>query len=272
LALSIGKDWGEFRYQPTFLFSKNKGKVIDLKGNISSIPIAGFSTISNDLIVGEQTGTIVGSAFLRDANGSIVIDNEGYPIVDPEKRIIGNSTPDFNMSMDNKFNIGKFRFGFLIDFQKGGDVWNGTKNVLDYTGRSEESANLRGVTNFIFDGVDQLSNTNTIAVDFVNPQQDITLNRWVRYGFDGVDEEAIIDGTFINFKSINVSYDFANEDNGRFFKQLELSLYAHNLISITKEKGISPYSSLFDYATGKGLDYFNMPIVKEIGFKINIKI
>ena len=272
LGFSIGKDWGEFRYQPTFLFSQNRGKVLGLADNKSSIPIAGFSNISNDLIVGEQTGTIVGSAYLRDTNGSITIDNNGYPIVATEKRIIGNATPEFNLSMDNKFNIGKFRFGFLIDFQKGGDVWNGTKNVLNFTGRSQESANLRGVTNFIFDGIDQLGNTNTTPVDFANPNQDVALNRWVQYGFDGVDEEAIIDGTFINLKSVSVSYDFVSRNSSKFFRQLELSFYAHNLVSITKEDGISPYSSLFDYAAGKGLDYFNFPIVKEVGFKINIKI
>jgi len=272
LEFNIGRDWDNFHYQPTFLFSKSRGKVLELSGNKISIPIAGFSTISNNLIVGQQTGTIVGSAYLRDNNGSIVIDNDGYPIVDSEKKIIGNTTPDFNLSMDNNFNIGKFRFNFLIDYQKGGDVWNGTKNVLNYTGRSQESANLRGITNFVFDGVNQLGNTNTTAVDFASSNQDVSLNRWVRYGFNGVDEEAIVEGTFINLKSISISYDFANRNEDEFFRKLELSFYAYNLLSYTKENGISPYSSLFDHSSGKGLDYFNMPLVKEIGFKINIKI
>jgi len=272
LRFNIGRDWDNFHYQPTFLFSKNKGKVLELSENRNSIPIAGFRTISNNLIVGEQTGTIVGSAYLRDNNGSIVIDNDGYPIVDSEKKIIGNTTPNFNLSMDNNFNIGKFRFNFLIDYQKGGDIWNGTQNVLNYKGRSQESANLRGITNFIFDGVNQLGNTNTTAVNFASPNQDVSLNRWVRYGFTGVDEEAIVDGTFINLKSISISYDFANRDEGNFYRKLELSFYAYNLFSFTKADGISPYSSLFDNSTSKGLDYFNMPLVKEIGFKINIKI
>ncbi len=272
LEFNIGRNWQKFHYQPAFLFSKNKGKVVRLSGNRNSIPIAGFSTISNDLIVGEQTGTIVGSAFLRDTNGSVIIDNDGYPIVDSEKRIIGNTTPDFHISMDNNFRIRKFRFNFLIDYQKGGDVWSGTKNVLNYLGRSQESANLRDITNFIFDGVDQSGNRNTTTVDFANPNQEITRNRWVRYGFGGVDEEAVVDGTFINLKSISISYDFANSNKGQFFRKLELSFYAFNLLSYTKENGISPYSSLFDNSSGKGLDYFNMPLVKEIGFKINIKI
>jgi hypothetical protein len=272
LMLNIGRYWEKFNYRPTFLLSKNNATVVELTNNRSSIPISGFSTISSDLIVGEQTGTIVGSAFLRNTSGSIIIDNDGYPMVDSEKKIIGNITPDFNLSMDNNFTIGKFRFNFLIDYQKGGDVWIGTKNVLNYLGRSQETAKLRGTTNFIFDGVNQLGNTNTTPVDFANPTQDVSNNRWVRYGYNGVDEEVIVDGTFVNLKSMSISYDFLESNDRKFFRQLELSLYAHNLTSYTKEDGISPYSSLFDHAASKGLDYFNMPLVKEIGFKINIKI
>jgi len=270
LELNIGRNRNTFYYKPTFLFSKNRGTVLKLRTNTNSIPIAGFSNVSNNLIVGEQTGTLIGSAFLRDTNGSIVIDNNGYPIVASEKKIIGNTTPDFNLSMGNSFRIHKFKFNFLIDYQKGGDVWNGTKNVLNYLGRSQESANLRDTSNFIFSGVNQLGNTNITPVDFVNPNQDISLNRWSRYGFDGVDEEAIVNGSFINLKSISLSYDFI--DSNSFFRKLEVSLYANNLISYTKTQGISPYSSLFDHSSAKGLDYFNMPLVKEVGLKINIKI
>ncbi|WP_062057056.1 carboxypeptidase-like regulatory domain-containing protein [Aquimarina longa] len=270
LEFRLNDEWRNFQYQPTFLFSKNRSKVIELSDNKTSIPIAGFKTISKNLIVGEQTGAIVGSAFLRDPNGSIVIDDDGYPMVDPEQKIIGNTTPDFNISINNSFRFGKLKCNFLIDYQQGGDVWNGTKNVLNYMGRSQESAHLRNTRNFIFTGVNQSGTPNTKRVDFANTSQDVSLNRWVRYGYTGVDEEAIVDGTFINLKSISISYDTKGKNT--FFRQLELSLYANNLFSYTKEKGISPYSSLFDYSAGKGLDYFNTPLIKEIGFKVNIKI
>ncbi len=272
LEFNIGRSWNKFLYQPTFLFSRSRAKVLKLNDGRTSIPIAGFSNVSKNLIVGEQTGAIVGSTFLRDANGSVIMGNEGYPIVDSQNKIIGNTTPDFNLSMDNNFKIGKIKINFLIDYQKGGDVWSGTKNVLNYIGKSQESANLRETTNFIFNGVDQFGNTNTIPVDFANPNQDVMSNRWVRYGFDGVDEEAIVDGSFINLKSISLSYDFGKNNKDDLFRQFELSLYGFNLLSYTKASGVSPYSSLFNYTSGKGLDYFNTPLIKEIGFKINIKI
>ena len=265
-------NWRDFQYTPTFLFSKNKAKVLSLVDGNTSIPIAGFSTVSKNLIVGEQTGAIVGSAFLRNANNQLIIDNEGFPIVASEKKIIGNTTPDFNLSMNNNFKIGKVKINFLVDYQHGGSVWNGTKNVLNYTGRSQETAKLRGTTNYIFNGVDALGNPNTIAVDFANPNLPVSANRWVRYGYSGVDEEAIEDGSFINLKTVSVSYDFASNSYDEFFRQLEISFYAYNLFTYTKADGITPYSSLFNYSAASGLDYFNTPLVKEIGLKINIKI
>lgn len=268
----IPRNNNRFNYYPSLIFSKNRATVLKLNNAQTSIPIAGFKNVSKNLIVGEQTGSIVGSAYLRHANGSIIIDNDGFPMVATQKKIIGNTTPDFNLSLDNNFALGKINFSFLIDYQKGGDIWNGTKNVLNYLGRSQESANLRGTTNFIFSGVDPLGNTNITPVDFANPNLDVTANRWVRYGFDGVDEAAIVDGSYINLKSISCSYDFANNKKQEFFKQLELSLYANNLLSYTKASGISPYSALFNDASGSGLNYFNTPLTKEIGFKINIKI
>lgn len=268
----IGNYYNNFRYSPTLLFSRNRGRVLSLANNRNILPIAGFKNISKNLIVGKQTGTLVGSAFLRDENGRIIIDNSGYPLVNPQQSIIGNTTPDFNLSLDNDIEIGKFKINFLIDYQCGGDVWSGTKNVLNYLGRSQESAILRTTTNYIFSGVNQSGNTNTVAVDFANPNQDVSENRWVRYGFDGVDEEAIVNGTFINLKSFSVAYDFAKKENSDLFREFKISVYGSNLLVFTKTSGVAPYSSLFNYTSGKGLDYFNMPLIKELGFKISIKI
>ena len=272
LAFNIGRYSEKFHYKPTFLFSKNKATVLRLAGNRTSLPIAGFSTLSKNLIVGEQTGTLVGTAFLRNAKGLKIIGADGYPLVAPQAKIIGNTSPDFTLSINNTIKIGEFNVNFLLDYQHGGDVWNGTQNVLNYTGRSQESANLRGTTHFIFDGVNQAGTTNIIPVDFANPTQDISQNRWVRYGFNGVDEAAIVDGTYLNLKSVSVSYDFFNRNDNTFFKQLEVSLYGYNLFTYTKSAGISPYTSLFDHASAKGLNYFNTPLIKEIGLKVNIKI
>lgn len=272
IELNVGRWNRTFSYTSKIIFSKNRTEVQDILTDASRIPIAGFSSVSNNLIEGESAGVIVGSAFLRDDLGRSIIDDNGFPLVAPNLQIIGDPTPDFNIGFSNTFKFNRFQFHFLIDIRKGGDVWNGTQNVLNFHGRSQESAVLRDVTNFLFEGVTQSGNLNTQVVDFANPNNTVFSNRWVRYGFEGVAEEAIEDGSYINLRTLKFSYNIIRQNDEMFFRDLSVSLYAQNLFTYTKFKGATPYNNLFDHSSANGLNFFNTPLISEIGFKINIKI
>jgi len=277
ISLSTNIDINGYRtfYRPSFSFSSYRTKVLKIHSDQERIPVAGFSSVSKNLIVGERAGVIVGSAYARDSNNAVIIDDEGFPMVAAEQQIIGDPTPDFNIGFTNKFQFKNLQLSFVLDFQKGGDVWDGTQNTLNYLGRSQQSANERNITDFIFQGVNQQGQQNTIPVDFYNPLNDISQNRFVRYGFSGVAEDAIKDASYINLRSIDVNYtfDFNPYDNRKtFIRELNIGLYAQNLITWTKFDGASPYRNLYDSASAQGLNFFNLPITSEIGFKLNFKI
>ncbi|MGJ8591565.1 MAG: carboxypeptidase-like regulatory domain-containing protein [Aquaticitalea sp.] len=261
-----------FQFIPSLHFSTYRNEVTQLLNERSRVSIAGFSTISKNLIVGQPAGVIVSSAYARDSLNNVIIDSEGFPIVADEHKIIGDPTPDFNIGFTNEFRWKKLALNFVIDFQKGGDVWNGTQNVLNYFGTSQQSAEQRTITDYIFSGVDQQGNVNTIPVDFANPENGLEGNRFVRYGFEGVAEDAIEDGSYINLKSIALSYTLKERNSGTFFRDVNVSLYANNLFTWSKYRGASPYSSLYDTSSGAGLNFFNSPIATEVGLKINLKI
>ena len=263
----------KFSYLPEIIFSTYKTNVLKLSNKKTSIPIAGFSSVNKNLIEGQPVGVIVGSAFARDHQGNKIIDNNGFPMISDKSKIIGDPTPDYNIGFSNTFKLKKFSLNFVIDFQKGGDVWNGTQNTLNFLGTSEQSAKEREITGYIFEGVNQQGNVNTIPVDFSNPVNGLEGNRFVRYGFDGVAEEAIVDGSYINLKSIQLSFT-ANKykHNNHFIKDIEVQLYGNNLFSYTKYKGASPYNNLFDQTSSQGLNFFNIPLISEVGFRLKIKI
>lgn len=272
LTLEIGDYRGDLKWNTRFNFATNRNEVLKIYSDEERIPIAGFNSISKNLIVGKSAGVIVGSAYARDNENNIIIDADGFPIVDSEQQIIGDPIPDFTLGFSNTFSWKNLRLKFTIDYQKGGDVWNGTQNVLNYFGTSQQSANQRTISNYIFNGVNEQGNVNTVAVDFYNPADGVENNRFVRYGFDGVAEDAIEDGSFLNVRTIELSYDFSNEDNYSFFRQFEIGVYANNLFTITKYRGASPYSSLYDTNSGNNLNFFNTPLITEVGLKANIKI
>lgn len=262
-----------FRYTPSIVFSTNRTKVLHINTNAPRIPIAGFSSISKNLIVEQPLGMIVGSVYQRDNQNNLVIDENGFPLVASQPEIIGDPTPDFNLGLSNSFSFADLTLDIVFDIQKGGDVWNGTQNTLNYLGTSQESAIQRNINGFVFQGVNQQGNPNTIPVDFYNPINDISQNRFVRYGYSGVDEEAIEDASYINLKSINLTYELKlDKKKPSFIREVKFSVFAHNLFTWTKYDGASPYRSLYDTSSGQNLNFFNMPITTEVGFKMNIKI
>ncbi|MDY8135255.1 carboxypeptidase-like regulatory domain-containing protein [Aquimarina sp. 2201CG5-10] len=261
-----------FTYIPKLIFTSYRTKVLKIHASEETIPIAGFSSVSKNLIKDQPAGVIVGTAFARDSQNNIIIDNQGFPLVANERKVIGDPTPDYTIGFSNTFNWKRIHLDFLIDYQKGGDVWNGTQNVLNYLGTSQQSADQRSITSFVFDGVNTSGIPNSIPVDFANPINGISENRFVRYGFEGVAEEAIEDGSYINLKSINLSYLLKKDRDNHFIRELDIGIYGNNLFTWTRYRGASPYSSLFGHSSGQGLHFFNTPITSEIGIKINIKI
>lgn len=264
----------ELRYEPKINFSTYTSEVTNLFSENDRVTIAGFSTVSKNLIKNQPTGAIVGSAYLRDEQNNLIIGGDGFPLVNSDPQIIGNPIPDFNIGITQTLKWKKFNLEIVLDIQKGGDVWNGTQNVLNYVGTSQQSADERNITNFLFEGVNQQGMPNTIPVDFYNPENPIVQNRFVRYGFEGVAEDAIEDGSYINLRSINLSYDFYNmrEGENNFIKKCKINLYANNLMTWSKFRGRTPYSTFFGNRSANALNFFNTPLVTEIGLGLQIKI
>ena len=261
-----------FSFRPKLIFSTYETNVLNLLVPRERIPIAGFSNISKNLIKGQRAGILVGSRYARDTQNNIIIDSEGFPLVDSEPGIIGDPTPDFNLGFSSTLKWKGFALDFVLDYQKGGDVWNGTQSVLNYLGTSQESALKRNITGFVFKGVNEQGGVNTIPVDFANPQNGLTGNKFVRYGFDGVGEDAIVDGSYLNFKSFALSYAIKKENDKPFFREMRFGVYGLNLFTTSKFKGATPYSNLFDQTSSQGLNFFNSPLLSEVGLKINFKI
>ena len=261
-----------FNYTTSISFSTRNPVVLNLgRSGVGRIPIAGFEEVSQNLIAGQPVGVLYGSAYLRDAQGNLQIGADGFPLADPEPQILGDPIADFNLGWTNTFRFGKFLFGFKLDWQQGGEVWNGTQQVLNYLGTSQESAQKRGITNYVFDGVASDGSPNTQAVAFASPDASVDSNRWVRYGYAGVAEANLEDASFLNLQSLSLTYQFQRHSEN-LFRDLSISLYGNNLWNSTGYRGANPYGSLFGNLTGNALNYFNMPLAAEVGLQLNLKI
>jgi hypothetical protein len=249
-------------------FVKYNSRVIDVKAGYDGTPMAGFANIHTAIVKGAPLGSIVGTDYQRDASNRIMIGNDGFPLVNPTSQVIGNPIPAFTMKMTNTINWKKLYLDLNWEWKKGGQMWNGTQAVLDYYGRSASSAALRHTTGYVFNGVLEDKQPNTIPVAFYDVNLPVEQNRWTRYGHSGIGAEYIQRADVLRLNSVNLAY---KQRLKKYSQQLAISLYANNLILYSSYKGADPNQLLYDQPNTAGLDFFNLPSLKSFGCNISIQ-
>lgn len=260
----------KFTWEVAVNFNRARNMVEKIPESAGEIQLSGFATTSSRVLEGYPYGVIWGDAFTRNDSGQLIIDNEGWPLVDQQQKVLGDPNPDWIMGLFNRVKIGKmFSLSALLDIKKGGDMWCGTCGLMDYFGVSQQSAEERNET-MIFEGVREDGSPNNIAVALADPATGVFGYYRTRYGF-GFSEMNIEDASWIRLRTISLQYEQTYNHFHKFpFRKMSISLFAHNLWLRTKYPGIDPETNLTGPSNGFGLDYFNMPGVKSFGVSIKL--
>lgn len=267
----------DFNWDITVNYTAYESDVIDLPDDIgeAGIFLAGFTSTSSRVIEGEQYGALFGSKFLRNEAGELVIGSNGWPLADPLEGVLGDPNPDWLAGIRNTFSYKGLSLSALLDIRSGGDVWNGTKGVLNFFGVTQETADQRSIEGFVFDGVkadaegNPTDEVNNIPVNF-----GLGGDRWTRYAFGGLSEESIEDGSWVRLREVTLSYVLPASlfaDRG-FLSGASVSFTARNLFLITEYSGIDPEVNLTGASNGFGLEYFGLPNTRSYGFRVNLNL
>lgn len=278
--IDLGVDWlkkGDFSWNTALNMSKNKNKVLSLKG-VTSFFLAGFAGTSSRAVEGQPLGVLWGVDFDKDANGKLVLDANGFPQAAPSESVLGNPNPDWVGAITNTFKYKRFSLSFLIDHVQGGDVWNGTNGALVTFGTSALTGNEVTAPSALkaFNGATIPSGTKFrgAIADFGGGP--VALNEsWytdLGGGFGPVASQFIEDGTRTRIREVSLSYSFSGAKFRKATKlqSIDLSVTGRNLALWTKYSGIDPETNLTGPSNGRGLDYFNNPSTKSYLFSLRI--
>lgn len=251
-------------FNNTISFTRYRNKVLAVKDGYANTPVAGFRDVHKALVPGYAPGVIRGTSWLRNAAGEKIIGADGFPLVNTSLSVIGDPAPDFTLKFSHRLSW-KNLLSFFIDWEwrKGGQVWNGTRALLDYYGRSAESGELRSVTGYVFSGVTAGGAHNHVPVSFYDPSLPTEQNRWVRYGPSGVAEDYIEKAGAIRISTVSITWRPKLKSKA---SQLSFSLSGNNLLLWSPYKGADPRQLLYDMPGSEGLDFFNLPAVSTVGF------
>jgi TonB-linked SusC/RagA family outer membrane protein len=264
-------------------WSTNRNKVLSLKG-VNTIFLNGFSAPSSNAVVGQQLGVFWGTDFLKDGNGKLILDANGFPQAAPNPSVIGDPNPDWIASLGTTFRYKQFSMSVLFDHVQGGDVWNGTKGALINFGTHASTGNeIIAPSNLkAWDGsiISAGATFRGSIADFGGGP--VALNQaWystagagggLGSGFGPVASQFIEKGTRTRLREITLSYLLT----GPKFKiktklqSINFSITGRNLILWTSYSGIDPETNLTGVTNGRGLDYFNNPSTRSYLFSIKV--
>ena len=254
-------------------FGLNRGTVLSLPEDVHEITGNQYGDIFTSAYAGGSTTALTGKDYLRNAEGKVIVDVNGYPKIDPTKnKLIGNREAKFQAGLNSSMNIYGVQFSFLFDGRLGGDVVNVTGRNLISNGNHKILEKYRG-RQVVFDGVKEVTDANG-NVSYEPNTTPITLNQTtITNYFSQVSTNFIEDGSYIRLSYVTVGYDFAKlMKNQKFFKGLKLSFTCNNVFLLTKYTGTDPVcnASVSSKGTGSaGVDDSPIPSTRSYNISLS---
>ncbi|WP_124979607.1 SusC/RagA family TonB-linked outer membrane protein [Nonlabens xiamenensis] len=260
----------DFNWNIDVNWTKYENIVEELAPGVEEITLAGFSSTRSTAVAGQPYGAIYGSRFQRDENGGFLIDADGYPLAESTDGVVGDPTPDWQAGISNTFTYKDLSLSFLVDIRQGGDIWCGTCGIIDFFGTS--ASTLARDQSRVFQGtVAATGQPNTQSVPLFDPTISENNNFWRRYGFGGLSESSIYDGSWVRLREVTLGYNLpASFLDNTFISSAEISVYGRNLWLSTDYPGVDPETNLAGDSNGIGLDYFNQPNTKSYGVNLRV--
>jgi TonB-linked SusC/RagA family outer membrane protein len=250
----------------------NRNKIVELYPGINNFVWASFGFVGSPAIranreVGKPFGTLIGQGFKRDANGNVLIDDNGFPLKQDDVNF-GSFLPDFTGGFTNSLSYKRFTLGFSLDFQVGGKLMSITRMFTAGSGLSKETAGLNekgkpkrddpatggGV---LFPGiVESTGKPNDIYVDAQTLYESELFSLW---------ENWVYDATYVKLREVSLGYSIPEKIASKIkAKGITVSVIAQNpWLIYTAVKGIDPSQLEGNWNEGGQL-----PGTRSIGFNV----
>lgn len=252
-------------------FGLNRGTVVSLPEGVAEITGPQYTDIFTSAYMGGSTTGLTGKDYLRTETGKIIVDANGYPMINPNKNeYIGNREAKFNMGLGSNLTVYGVQLSFLFDGRLGGDVVNITGRSMISSGQNTLLEKYRG-RQVVFDGVQEDGNGGYIPNMVPITLDNATLTNY----FYAVSSNFVEDGSYIRLSYVTLGYDFVRlMKSQKVLKGLNLSFTANNLFVLTKYTGTDP---VVNAATGgggtgsAGIDDFPIPNTRSYNLSLNVK-
>ena len=268
-----------FKWDINANYAVNRSKLesLDNQGLLKNYVLGSDGSIQTVATVGQAYGSLFGTAFLRDAKGQIVVNDDGTPATNPNDKVLGKYTPDWLGGITNTFTYDHFSLSVLVDGSFGGRQYSSTNATGAYTGVLASTLPGRDAAHgglsytsggktyddgMIFKGVTLDGKANTAIIPA--SQYYKTLNNF--------DEAWIYSSSFIKLREVKLSYDLPGKwMESIHFVGATVSLVGRNLWIIHRNVPNVDPETAFNTGNGQGLEDLSLPGTRSYGINVNFK-
>jgi len=282
----------DFKWDLNLNWSQNKSLVVELLNGIENLQLASLQGgISINATPGQPYGTIRGSDYIYAANGKPIVNQTGsasrigtYQRTSESNNVIGDINADWKAGLNNSFSYKNLKLSFLIDMQKGGDVfsldtWYGyATGMYDFSAGNNELGNpVRdavvgtpgnyGATSggIILDGVAPDGSTNTVRAN-----ANIYANPW---GYARAPNKLhVYDAGYIKLREASLTYNFGDKVLAQLpFTTASFSVIGRNLWIIDKNTPYADPEAGLSSGNVQGYQSGAYPSIREIGASLKLQ-
>ena len=274
----------DFVWNSALNIAGNRGKMTNFPQGLTAMYVtdvqygtAKAGTIKDGCFMG-----IAGYKFVRDENGEIILDKNGFPTHTGDYVEVGNREATFTGGFNNTFSWKGFTLNMLWEFRIGGDVFNGTKYAMTQSGVSQFSADIRNQP-LTISGVDSKGNPVSNTWD---PDKVYTFNGVEKLGVNIIQDyytnyypyetsNYITSVNLLRLRNLSLTYDIPQKALKKIgvIKRAAFTLSANNLLLFTNYEGdpeVAAAGAGVGGSSSVGFDYCGVPAMSGMSFGVNL--
>jgi TonB-linked SusC/RagA family outer membrane protein len=253
-----------FEWNTSLTWAKNRGKVIELAGNLQTVQIGSAWNATVEARLNEPYGVIRGIPLLRDSTTGKLITSNG--LLQPgTRRVMGNIQPDWTGGWSNTLSFKRVVVSALVDIRQGGDIFSISNMFGQYAGVFASTMRGREV-DFDNPGV----TVNGIDKKTGQPNTTTVTSEEYFHGLFQLHEPFIYKNSYVKLRELRVGYDLPSNWAARVnSRAVNVACVGRNLFTHANTPNIDPE---FSYTTGnfQGMEFAPLPNARSIGLNLRV--
>ena len=251
-----GVDWTvEGRY------AKNSNTVEELRTGSGALALTpSLYGVTVEARQGYALGTLVGTAYRRDANTGALLLQNGLPVAESQTRVLGVMAPNWTGSLSSTVRYWNLELYGLLDIHRGGSLFSAT-NLWGMSSGTFQETSVRPDSGIVIAGIDATTGkANT---------QHVTTEAYY-HALRGIAEPWVYDAGFVKLRDVRLTFSLPLRAMPVMTAQsVRVSLIGRNLALWTNVPNVDPETAL-SAGSIQGIEMGQLPSARSFGLQLSI--